>query len=105
MSHLILGRRAWGEIIVTAPGVYYLVPVHPLPLSPGIIELAGIFGLGVNIPSGQVRRKCKLKQAVTGRRAQIDTHMLEANRDPEEVLREALRVLLRYVRETAELGH
>jgi len=34
-----------------------------------------------------------------------DTHMVEANRDPEEVLCEALRVLLRYVRETPELGH
>jgi hypothetical protein len=42
---------------------------------------------------------------VTGRRVGTDTHMVEANRDPEEVLREALRVLLRYVRETPELGH
>lgn len=42
---------------------------------------------------------------VTGRRVGTDTHMVEANRDPEEVRCEALRVLLRYVRETPELGH
>ena len=45
------------------------------------------------------------KQAVTGRRVEIDTHIVKANRDPGEVLREALRVLLRYVPETPELGH
>ena len=44
-------------------------------------------------------------KTVIGRRVGTDTHMVEANRDPEEVLREALRVLLRYVRETPELGH
>jgi hypothetical protein len=42
---------------------------------------------------------------VTGRRVGTDTHMVEANRDPEEVLCEALRVPLPYVRETPELGH
>ena len=45
------------------------------------------------------------EQAVAGRRVEIDTHIVQANRDPEEVLREALRVLLRYVRETPQLGH
>ena len=45
------------------------------------------------------------EQAVTGRRVEIDAHIVKANRDPEEVLREALRVLLRYVRETPQLGH
>jgi hypothetical protein len=46
-----------------------------------------------------------LEHGKTGRHVGIDTHMVEANRDPEEVLCEALRVLLRYVRETPQLGH
>jgi hypothetical protein len=37
--------------------------------------------------------------------SEVTRIMFEVNRDPEEVLCEALRVLLRYVRETPELGH